>query len=409
VVELEASMADLASKLREHREILETEEAAKTTLVLPFLRALGYDIFNPAEVKAEFTCDVGTKKGEKVDYALCVGGEVAVLVECKPVTSELSIKHASQLFRYFAATTAKLALLTNGVIYQFFTDSDRQNTMDEKPFFTFNLEAYRKSDLKHLSSFQRTDFDLSKIVAEAGTLKLKTQLTAELRKEFAEPSEEFVRLFASRLHDGRLTEQVRVKFQAVIVQAISSLIRDGVHERLESAMSVGEQTDAPAEPIAEDGTGVDTTQVEVDGFNIIRAICSKAVDPSRITMRDAKSYCAVLLDDNNRRTLARMHFNSPTARYLGVFSGKEEERRRSLAQSTYTSTPNLCWREWLSWRPGGGNWRPLGGILLTESVSRAYPVLTSLLGKLRYETGEQHQFLFLINVVSPAGFEPATY
>ena len=125
MVELEASIADLASKLRQHREILETEEAAKTTLVLPFLRALGYDIFNPAEVKPEFTCDVGTKKGEKVDYALCVGGEITTLVECKPVTSELSIKHASQLLRYFAATFARLSLLTNGVVYQFYTDSER--------------------------------------------------------------------------------------------------------------------------------------------------------------------------------------------------------------------------------------------------------------------------------------------
>lgn len=98
-MDFDTSIADLQSKLRQHREILETEESAKTTLVLPFLRALGFDVFNPAEVKAEFTCDVGTKKGEKVDYALCVNGEVTVLVECKPVTSELSIKHASQLFR----------------------------------------------------------------------------------------------------------------------------------------------------------------------------------------------------------------------------------------------------------------------------------------------------------------------
>jgi hypothetical protein len=152
-MELEASMADLQSKLREHREILATEEASKTTLVLPFLRALGYDIFNPSEVKAEFTCDVGTKKGEKVDYALCVGGEVTILVECKPVTSELSIKHASQLFRYFSTTNARVALLTNGVIYQFFTDSERANMMDDKPFFTFNLESFRKSDIKHLATF----------------------------------------------------------------------------------------------------------------------------------------------------------------------------------------------------------------------------------------------------------------
>ena len=164
-------------------------------------------------------------------------------------------------------------------------------------------------------------------------MKLQSQVTAELRKEFAEPSEEFIRLFASRVYDGRLTEAVRGRFQSIIVQAISTMIRDGVNERLETAISAGEPVTAsatqPSSPAGEPETeaGAITTQVEVDGFNIIRAICSKMVDPSRVVMRDAKSYCAVLLDDNNRRTLARMHFNSPTARYLGLFSGKTEERR----------------------------------------------------------------------------------
>lgn len=324
-MELEASIADLATKLREHREILETEEAAKTTLVLPFLRALGYDIFNPSEVKPEFTCDVGTKKGEKVDYALCVGGEVKMLIECKPVSSELSLKHASQLYRYFAATDARISLLTNGVIYRFYTDSDKPNMMDDKPFFTFNLENYRKGDLKHLAAFQRQDFDLDQIVRQAGNLKLQSQVSAELKKEFAEPSDEFVRLIAGRLHDGRLTEQVRDKFQSAIVQGVAGLIRAGVNERLESAIR-GEEPEEEPEGETADHRGVVTTEVETDGFNIIRAICARTIDPNRIVMRDAKSYCAVLLDDNNRKTIARMHFNSPTARYIGLFTGKDEER-----------------------------------------------------------------------------------
>lgn len=327
-MDFEASIAELQSRLRQHREILETEESAKTTLVLPFLRALGYDVFNPSEVKAEFTADVGTKKGEKVDYALCVNGEVTVLVECKPVSSELSIKHASQLFRYFAATNARLSLLTNGVIYKFFTDSDKANMMDEAPFFTFNLDDYRKSDLRNLAAFQKCEFDVDRIVAQAGTLKLQSQVMAELKNEFAYPSDEFVRVIALRLHDGILTKPVRDRYQAAMSVGIDALIRQRIDERLQSAMS---RIDEPA-VLAEAETPVradeiETTQVEVDGFNIIRAICSKLVSPDRIVMRDAKSYCAILLDDNNRRTIARMHFNSPTARYLGVFAGKDEERR----------------------------------------------------------------------------------
>ena len=100
-MELDTKLAELSKVVREHREVLLTEEAAKNALVMPFLQALGYNVFNPAEVIPEFTADVGTKKGEKVDYAICTEGKVSILVECKPASSELTINHASQLSAIF--------------------------------------------------------------------------------------------------------------------------------------------------------------------------------------------------------------------------------------------------------------------------------------------------------------------
>ena len=94
-MDLESRIAELTKTVREHREVLLTEEAAKTALVMPFLQALGYNVFNPSEVVPEYTCDVGIKKGEKVDYAICDGGKVRMLIECKPANSELNINHAS--------------------------------------------------------------------------------------------------------------------------------------------------------------------------------------------------------------------------------------------------------------------------------------------------------------------------
>lgn len=328
-MELEARLAELGKVVKEHREVLLTEEAAKTALMMPFLQELGYNVFNPAEVVPEFTCDVGIKKGEKVDYAICDGGKVTMLIECKPANAELNIKHASQLFRYFATTDARVALLTNGVIYKFFSDIDTPNKMDDKPFFTFSLEGNRKSDLRTLERFAKHSFDIDKIVEEAGNLKLQSLVAKELQQEFQEPSEEFIRLIAGRVYDGRVTQAIKDNFKVVIVNSISALIRDRVYERLTSALSASnptEEEEGGAEPQGGTEEATITTEDEVAGFNIIRAIGARLVSPKRIVMRDAKSYCAVLLDDNNRKTIARMHFNSPTSRYLGTFAGKDETR-----------------------------------------------------------------------------------
>ncbi len=328
-MDLEARLSELSKTVREHREVLLTEEAAKTALVMPFLQALGYNVFNPSEVVPEFTCDVGTKKGEKVDYAICENGAIKMLIECKPANSELNIQHAAQLFRYFSTTEARVAILTNGVVYKFFSDIDTPNKMDNKPFFTLQLDNVRKSDVRIVEGFTKHGFDITKIVEEAVNLKMQSLVYTELQEQFQNPSEEFVRLIAGKVHTGRLTTQVKDLFKSLIVSSVSSLIRDRVTERLTSALSASTPGDE-AEPDAVSEEATFTTDDEIAGFNIVRAIGAKAVDPKRIVLRDAKSYCAILLDDNNRKTIARMHFNSPTARYFGTFTSKDETRHSLL-------------------------------------------------------------------------------
>ncbi len=321
-------LAELQKRTIEHREVLLTEEAAKTALVMPFLQSLGYDVFNPKEVVPEFTADVGIKKGEKVDYAICSDGKVNILVECKPSTAELNVNHASQLFRYFSTTEARLAILTNGVNYHFFSDVEKPNKMDERPFFTFSMDAIKPSDVRTLEKFGKNDFDIEKIIQEAGNLKLQSLLRKAIEQEFAEPSDEFVRLFAGRVLEGRITPAAKENIARLVPNTIGALIRDRVNERLASALNA--TTPAMAEPeegaIASPEEAIITTQEELGGFHIVQAIASKLVDPKRVVIRDSKSYCAILLDDNNRKTIARMWFNSPTTRYFGTFEGKEETR-----------------------------------------------------------------------------------
>ena len=294
---------------------------------MPFLQHLGFDVFNPAEVVPEYVCDVGTKKGEKVDYAICMDNEVKVLIECKPSSIELNLKNASQLYRYFSVTSSRLAVLTNGVIYKFFSDIDYPNKMDDKPFYTLNLEAVRKSDIRTVEKFHKDNFDIEKIVQEAANLKNETLVRTALEHELDTPSDELVKIITTRVYDGRFTAQIKDLYAGLIKKSISNIIRDKVNDRLSSALSgVNKIDDEEDTHSSDDNNGIVTTQIEVDGFNIIRAISSQAIDMDRLFMRDAKSYCAVLLDDNNRKPVARLHFNSETARYVGTFVGKEENR-----------------------------------------------------------------------------------
>lgn len=324
-MELATRLAELQKRLTQHREVLLTEEAAKTALVMPFLSVLGYDVFNPTEVVPEFTADIGTKKGEKVDYAICREGKVSILVECKPSHVELATNHAGQLFRYFNVTDARLAILTNGVVYKFFSDIEKPNMMDQEPFFVFSLESFRPQDIKTVEKFAKATFDVEKIVQEAGQLKLQSLIRQALEREFAEPSEEFVALIARRVHDGKLTPTVKETYGKLVATTIAGLIRDLVTQRLSSALNASTPPDPAASEEEEPGE-IHTTEEELSGYRIIQAIASKLVDPRRIVMRDAKSYCAILLDDNNRKSIARLHFNGLTTKYLGTFSGKDETR-----------------------------------------------------------------------------------
>lgn len=325
-MDLAARLADLQKRSIEHREYLLTEQAAKTALVMPFIQALGYDVFNPAEVIPEYTADVGTKKGEKVDYAICDKGKVSILIECKPASAELNINHAGQLFRYFSVTEARLAILTNGVVYQFYSDIDNPNKMDDKPFFTFALDHLKGADTRVLEKFTKNGFDIDQIVHEASQLKLQSQIRKALEREFAEPSEEFVRLIASHVYEGRFTSAVLDQYRHLLTGTISTLIRDLVNERLSSALNASKSVDdAPVAPLTSDDDIV-TTEEEISGYRIVQAIASKLIDPKRVIMRDAKSYCAILIDDNNRKTLARLHFNGITTKYVGTFTDKAEQR-----------------------------------------------------------------------------------
>lgn len=323
---------EISSRIPKQISHIQTEEATKNAFVMPFISALGYDVFNPLEVIPEFTADIGSKKGEKVDYAIKKDDKIIILVECKWSGSDLHINHASQLYRYFSVTESRFAILTNGISYQFYSDIDEPNKMDSKPFFEFNVLNFEDHQINELKKFTKSAFSLDDILTTASTLKYTSAIKKILEEELHAPSESFVRFFASQIYDGRLTQSVIEQFTRIVKEARNQFINERLNERLKSALAANNQTEisdesqSAANKVAESkDSDIETTQEEYDGYNIVKAILREMVDVKRIHIRDAKSYCAILLDDNNRKPICRLHFNYKQ-KYLGVFSGKNEER-----------------------------------------------------------------------------------
>jgi hypothetical protein len=320
----------LAARVEKQKDSILSEEACKNAFVMPFLNVLGYDVFNPEVVVPEFTADVGIKKGEKVDYAVKINGIIRILVECKGCGSDLALQHMSQLYRYFSVTDARFAILTNGQQYWFYSDLDAQNKMDQRPFFRFDLLDYRPSHIAELSKFTSDQFDLEQILATASNLKYSSAIQQEFAKELEEPSDEIIKIFATRVYDGHFTKKVRDEFRSIVSNAFKEAIRELVSKRLTSALEATNERPAGESQVINvdtDGALVETTAEEIEAFYIVKSIMRKVVKGDRVVMRDAKSYCAVLLDDNNRKPLTRFHFNRAN-KYISVFVNKKEERVR---------------------------------------------------------------------------------
>ncbi len=336
-MEISSALASLAKKIEQRGSVIETEEATKNAFVMPFLNnVLGYDVFDPSEVIPEFTADTGTKKGEKVDYAIIKDGVVQVLIECKKFGEQLSLKHASQLYRYFSVTNARIAILTNGVVYQFFTDLDAPNKMDEKPFLELDLSNIDEHIVPEVAKLTKEDFDVNSVINSAGELKYMNQIRKVIAAQLAEPDDDFIRFFASRVYDGVITQKVRELFADLTVKAFKQYLNDKVNERLKSALQRDSESISPTNEVeskadeeGEEDNKIVTTEEEIAGFNIVRAIMCQDVDIERVTPRDTQSYFGVLFDDNNRKPICRLHFNR-SQKYLGIFDQEKKETRHPI-------------------------------------------------------------------------------
>jgi len=304
---------------------------------MPMIQMLGYNVFDPLEVTPELVCDIGTKKGEKIDYAVLRDSKPIMLFECKKAGSELNLNHAGQLFRYFHVTAARFGVLTNGLVYKFFTDLEQPNKMDEKPFFEFNILDFKDRDVVELKKFAKATWDLDTILNTASDLKYTRAIQQRLAEWMTNPSDDFVRLAASDLIGSRrFTPAIKDQFAGITKRAFESLVGERINERLKGAMTPETTTvrdvvpAIPAEMSAIAESQIVTAPEEIESFHVIRAILRSVVPTGRVFMRDAQSYCAIILDDNNRKPICRLRFNNTQKLSVSIFNDKKEEERIPL-------------------------------------------------------------------------------
>ncbi|MDP4145787.1 MAG: type I restriction endonuclease [Bacillota bacterium] len=300
----------LSIQIIERKVHISNEEMTKQALIIPFLQVLGFDVFNPLEVRPEFIADFGKKKGEKVDYALFKENIPVAFLEAKSVNENLS-NHDAQLSRYFnAVQEVKLGILTNGIEYKFFTDLNANNIMDETPFLKLNLTSLSDADIENLSKFKKDLFDTELLVKYAEELVYTSALDNTLKELFKNPSDEFVRFLIKDFSDSRITNNVIERFRPIVKKAISNAVIDivskGLYQQEEVSATKNEVENNSEEMevnnvIDTKRRVINTTQEELQSFDIINNIIKESFNLSdEVKYKDTVNYFSIYYQNTTR-------------------------------------------------------------------------------------------------------------
>lgn len=334
------SLKQLSERVAKLKESIATEEATKNAFIMPFIQILGYDVFNPIEVVPEMDCDLVKKKGEKIDYAIMKDGEPIMLFECKHWMQDLDL-HSTQLQKYFVASKAKFGVLTNGITYRFYTDLEKANIMDDAPFLEIDLTNIKDAQAEEVKKFHKSYFDIDNILSTASELKYMAELKAVIKQEFASPSPDMVRMLAKRVYDGIVNQKVLEQFTDLVKRAFASHINDVLSDKLNIAIQSAERDDTAqngntaqqtqeTERQEETDSKIVTTEEELEGFYIVKSILRNDIQADRITYRDAQSYFAIFCDDNNRKPICRLYFNTAN-KAIGLFDSENNVTKYRIA------------------------------------------------------------------------------
>jgi hypothetical protein len=334
-------LRNLSEQIKKRQAHVKGEEATKQALVLPFLQVLGFDVYDPTEVRPEYVADFAKKKSsgqlEKIDYAITLKGGPAIFVECKAIDVPLE-DHDGQLARYFNSTPlVKLAVITNGVQYRFFTDLRVDNIMDAAPFLELNMLRINEREAELLKPFTKEHFNPGIVKRHAEEVISLVRVTALINDLLRSPSENFIRFILGELDlvGGRVNANVVSRFEPIVKKSIQSallgMMTKGIQQEIapppsavpppaspapaaptRAAMEKSADTasaDTSAKPASAtkpsptalpepDGTtapGAETTEEEKEIFQAVKRICAESPLRVPVKYRDATNFLAINL------------------------------------------------------------------------------------------------------------------
>ena len=312
----ERATMDFESRLTEHIDKLNikkgactNEETTKTALILPFFTLLGYDTTDPAEVMAESVSAPGGNKDQRVDYCLYSGGKAIIIVEAKPYKANLE-KYSTQLANYYTCSDAKIAIITDGVKYRFYTDSVKQNIMDMVPFFDIDLTCLTQQQIDQLAGFQKEGFDAESITSFSAFYDF-------FAEQLKHPSDDLVRLFLTGCHvntpkqTATLCDKYRPLVQKAMEACLNRIMKKSNAIAIKQFQDDGNSTAVPTAP-PKQASSIVTTQEELDAFAIAQEMLSEIVPASDIGYKDRQRYMGVFYQNNISKWICRFEFKNKT-------------------------------------------------------------------------------------------------
>lgn len=317
---------------------IKTEAATRTALVEPFIRALGYDTSDPTEVVPEFGANItvpGVNQDKHVDYAIMKDGKPIILIEVKQHGTDPN-KGYSQLFGYFTPVDARIAIATNGLIYRFYADLEKDHVMDKQPFLELDMLNLKEPLVEELKRLSKSVFDVDEMLKAGNELRFVGGILDILTQQKVDTDPEFAKYFFQKLCPNKaFAGGIKQEFAAFTQKALNRFIREQIESLLDITTPVDISPSTPrsappidvVEPDPEPKNQIVTTTEEIEGFHIIKSILREVIDPNRIFTRDVVAYCGILLDDNKNKIICRFYFNNPQSKKIELFDYQADERK----------------------------------------------------------------------------------